>query len=147
MLTRSKLRSIGEVSAGEEEDREWRGHSVCHDKLGVRKLRRGSQDLLVEVPRGEYSAPPLSPSICLRLFLNSETDCDKTQTARSDNQPRPESSSGPPPSHYAAGADAISSNLPPNYGLDGNAPNLGTAQFNLPTAPVTNGTGQNQSMY
>ena len=31
--------SVGEVSSGEEEDREWGGYHICHDFSRIRELR------------------------------------------------------------------------------------------------------------
>ena len=46
--------SIREVSTGEAKDCQWRGHSLRHDVAGFRELRRGAEDISVQVPRGEF---------------------------------------------------------------------------------------------
>src|SRR4051812_2237712 len=48
----SKLtaRSLRKMSPGEEEDGQWRGHLVCHDVLGLRELRRSTEDLPLKIP-------------------------------------------------------------------------------------------------
>src|SRR5271170_5728448 len=63
-LTIDLSHSIREVSAGEEEDGQWRRHSVCHDLVGIRELCRGIEDLPVEISRSEFrlTFPALSLS-------------------------------------------------------------------------------------
>ena len=48
-------RSLGEVPAGEAQDCQRRGHSLCHDITGLRELLGGPEDLPVPVPRGKLS--------------------------------------------------------------------------------------------
>lgn len=44
--------SVREMPPGEEEDRERRGHTLCHDLSGLRKLFGSPENLSVEVSRG-----------------------------------------------------------------------------------------------
>jgi histone H3/H4 len=46
------FRSLREVPPGEEEDRQWRGHSLRHDFPGFRELLGSAQDLPDQVQRG-----------------------------------------------------------------------------------------------
>ena len=41
--------SVGEVPSGEEENREWGRYPLCHDVARVRELRRGVEDLPLQV--------------------------------------------------------------------------------------------------
>ncbi len=47
--------SVREMPSGEEENSQRRGHPLRHELARLRELRRGSQDLLVQVPRGNIS--------------------------------------------------------------------------------------------
>ena len=48
--TKLTARSLRKMSPGEEEDGQWRGHLVCHDVLGLRELRRSTEDLPLKIP-------------------------------------------------------------------------------------------------
>ena len=97
------------MSAREEENGEWRRHTVCHDIAWVRELCRGIEDIPFQISRSEYRlvprlhcpipSPSYSKNIGRRssnddINLNNETDWDETQSARNENQPRPASSGG-----------------------------------------------------
>lgn len=47
MLT---YRSVREMPSGKEENSQWRGHPLRHELARVRELRRGTEDLSVQVP-------------------------------------------------------------------------------------------------
>lgn len=44
--------SVRKVPAGEAQDGQRRGHSLCHVLLGIRELRRSPQGVLVQISRG-----------------------------------------------------------------------------------------------
>ena len=67
--------SIGEVPAGEEKNRQWRRHSLCHDFIRLRELCRSAQSLSDQVSRGKvpFDTPFLSFLSRLSSLLFSPT--------------------------------------------------------------------------
>lgn len=54
--------SLGEMSARETQDCQWRRHSLCYDLSRFRKLCRSTQNLSCQIPRGE----------CLTLLVRGD---------------------------------------------------------------------------
>lgn len=153
------------MSTGEAQDGQWRGYPICHDLAGVRKLRRGSQDLPVQVSRSKFGVPPRSSLLLLCHFdgvfsLNIRTDWDETQSTRGENQARPTSSGyggpvgggsggggsvqGSASASGAAGftgqAENASELLNPTHGLNSNE-NEATNAYGYPSAVSTGHNG------
>lgn len=59
--------SLGEMPAGEAQNREWGRYSVRYDLAWFRKLCRGAQNLFVEISRGKTCATPHAPSFHSRM--------------------------------------------------------------------------------
>jgi hypothetical protein len=144
--------SVREVPAGETKDRQRGRHSLCYDVSWIRELRRGSEDLLEQVPRSKYLTPSSTSSSLLgKTILNSDADWDETQSARGDQAQRPGSRDDPtgftttagpsgtiPAANYGEMNNAIGGGA---YGMGGGEhdPGVGPSQYAMGPA-VTNGT-------
>lgn len=99
--------SIRKMSTGETKNRERRRYSVCHDILGVRKLRRGPQDIPRQVSRSKLTRvvlfAPLRKLFVENRRLNMTIDWHgKSQSQRNQSEGGSRGGGG-----YGGGGNAV----------------------------------------
>jgi hypothetical protein len=108
--------SFREVPSRKKKNRQWRGHSFCHDISRIRELCRSSQDLLVQVPRSRLptllgvTCPPFLSYTCLFACAAGYANFQQqqSQSNRGENQQNRPNSQG----YGAAGGSNPSGGFP-----------------------------------